>query len=154
MILSAEPLPTVDHHWMRVDAATRGDDTTPWPMTTDDFVSSFKKPLDPSVILSTPKLRQTRSARAVARGPSDEELILKRSARLAAKSKHREPKPEAQARKVMMKRLGVHVDTELPDKACFDEFHTAFTTPLSEWEAMQVLFLGRKQRALGSVRAA
>jgi hypothetical protein len=84
MILSMEPLPAIDHHWMRVDAATRGDDTTPWPMTTDDFVSSFKKPLDPSVILSTPKLRQTRSTRAAAQEPSDEELIPKRSARLAA----------------------------------------------------------------------
>jgi hypothetical protein len=83
-------------------------------------------------------------------------LIPKRSARLAAKSKHREPKPEAQARKVMTKRLSVHVDTELRDEASFVEFQTAFTMPQSEStrEAMQVLFLGRKQRALGSVRAA
>ena len=57
---------------------------------------------------------------------------------------------------VMMKRLGVQVNTELPDEASFDEFQTAFTTPLSEStrEAMQVLFPGRKQRALGSVSAA
>jgi hypothetical protein len=56
----------------------------------------------------------------------------------------------------MMKHLGVHVDTELLDEASFDEFQTAFTTPLSEstTEAMQVLFPGRKQRTLGSVRAA
>jgi hypothetical protein len=101
-------------------------------MMTDDFVSSFKKPLDPPVILSTLKLRQTRSTRAAAQEPNDEELIPKRSARLAAKSKHREPKPEAQARKVMMKRLSVHVDTELPDEASFVEFQTAFTMPLSE----------------------
>ena len=55
-----------------------------------------------------------------------------------------------------MKRLGVQVDMKLPDEASFDEFHTAFTTPLSEStrEAMQVLFLGRKQRALGSVSTA
>jgi hypothetical protein len=102
------------------------------------------------------KLQQTRLTRAAAWEPSDEELIPKRSARLAAKSKHREPKPEAQARKVMTKHLSVHVDTELPDEASFVEFQTAFTMPQSEStrEAMQVLFLGRKQRALGSVRAA
>jgi hypothetical protein len=92
----------------------------------------------------------------VAREPSDEELIPKRSARLAAKSKHREPKLEAQARNVMMKHLGVHVDTELLDEASFDEFQTAFTTPLFEStrEAMKVLFPGRKQRTLGFVRVA
>jgi hypothetical protein len=39
--------------------------------------------------------------------------------RLAAKSKFREPKPKAQARKVMMKRLGVEVETQLPDEASF-----------------------------------
>lgn len=74
---------------------------------------------------------------------------------MAAKSKHREPKPKAQARKVMMKRLGVHVETELPDEASFDEFQTAFVLPLSEStrEAMQVLFPAQKQRTLGSVRA-
>ena len=50
----------------------------------------------------------------------DAELIPKRSARLAAKSKHRARKPEVQARKVMMKRLGVDVETEIPDVASFD----------------------------------
>jgi hypothetical protein len=41
---------------MRVDAATHGDDATPWPMMTDDFVSSFEKPQDSSMILLMPKL--------------------------------------------------------------------------------------------------
>jgi hypothetical protein len=61
---------------------------------------------------------------------------------LAAKSKHREPKPEAQARKVMMKRLDVEVETQLPDEVSFDEFQTAFAQPLapSTREAMRVLF--------------
>jgi hypothetical protein len=46
-------------------------------------------------------LRISRAARAWARAIEDEDLILKRSARLAAKSKFRKSKPEAQARKVM-----------------------------------------------------
>jgi hypothetical protein len=74
------------------------------------------------------------------------ELVPKRSARLAAKSRHREQKPEA----VMMKRLGLEeVPTELPNEASFEEFQTAFALPLSAStrEAMQVLFPYGKQRA-------
>jgi hypothetical protein len=87
---------------------------------------------------------------------NDDDLIPKRSARLAAKSKYRAARPEAQARKVMMKKLGVEVETELPDEASFDEFQTAFKLPLSSStrEAMQVFFRGRKQRVPTTVRAA
>jgi hypothetical protein len=89
-------------------------------------------------------------ARARAGELDDSELVLKRSARLAAKSRHREQKPEAQAWKVMMKRLGLEeVPTELPDEASFEEFQTAFALPLSAStrEAMHVLFPCGKQRA-------
>jgi hypothetical protein len=56
----------------------------------------------------------------------------------------------------MMKRLGVEVEMQLPDEASFDEFQMVFALPLtpSTREAMQVLFLGRKQRAYSVVRAA
>jgi hypothetical protein len=49
----------------------------------------------------------------------------------------------------MMKRLGLEVETELPDEAFFDEFQTAFTLPLSATtrEAMEALFLGAKWQA-------
>lgn len=119
------------------------------PQTADEFVLTFKKKLQPPLILSTPHVRVTRAR-------SDEDFIPKRSVRLAAKSMHRDPKPEAQARKVMMKRLGLEVETERPDEASFDDFRTAFTAPLAEdtREAMNVLFPGRKQRTLGSVSAA
>ena len=45
----------------------------------------------------------------------------------------------------MMKRLGVEVETQLPDEASFQEFQTAFKLPLSSstQEAMQVLFPSR-----------
>jgi hypothetical protein len=53
----------------------------------------------------------------------DSELVPKRSARLAAKSRHVEQKPEAQTRKVMMKCLELEeVETELPDEVSFEEF--------------------------------
>jgi hypothetical protein len=89
-------------------------------MPIDDFIDNFRKPLSQHILSSPPRLRITRVAWA--RAIEDEDLIPKRSARLAAKSKFREPKPEAQARKVMMKRLGVEVEMQLPDEASFDEF--------------------------------
>jgi hypothetical protein len=48
-----------------------------------------------------------------------------------------------------MKRLGLEVETELPDEASFDEFQTAFTLPLSTTtrEATEALFLGTKWQA-------
>ena len=56
----------------------------------------------------------------------------------------------------MMRRLGLDNETIIPDEASFEEFQVAFTLPLSpsKREAMQVLFPGRKQLALGAVSAA
>ena len=106
--------------------------------STEDFIAAFKKPLTMPVLSSPPRLRLTWAARARAGELDDSELVPKRSARLAANSWHREQKPEPQVRKVMMKRLGLEVETELPDEASFEEFQTAFTLPLSmsTWEAM------------------
>jgi hypothetical protein len=121
-------------------------------ITTDRFINRFKRPLQDPVLHTTPPLRTTKAIHDL----EDDEWIPKRSARLAAKSKFREAKPEAQARKVMMKKLGLQIETKEPDEASFDEFHTAFRQPLSPTvrEALQVLFPGRMQRALGAVRAA
>lgn len=104
-------------------------------------------------ILSTPRLRQTKPIQHL---EEEDDLIPKRSACLAVKSRFRADKPEAQARKVMMKKLGLEVETEVPDEASFDEFHTAFRQPLSPStrDAMNVLFPGRKQHALRAVSAA
>jgi len=90
--------------------------------STQHFIAAFKKPLTMPVLSSPPRLRLTRAARARAGELDDSELVPKRSARLAAMSRHREQKPEAQARKVMMKHLGLEVEIELPDEASFEEF--------------------------------
>jgi len=55
----------------------------------------------------------------------EDDIVPKHNARLAAKNKFREPKPEAQARKVMMKRLGFETATELPDQASFEPSRAA-----------------------------
>jgi hypothetical protein len=129
--------------------STRARDATT-ATSTEDFIAAFKKPLTTPVLSLPPQLQLTRAARARAGELDDSELVPKRSARLAAKTRHREHKPEAQAQKVMMKRLGLEeVEIELPDEASFEEFQTAFALPLSTStrEAMQVLFPGRNQRA-------
>lgn len=41
---------------------------------------------------------------------------------MATKSKFRATKPDAQARKVLLKKLGLEVKTEKPDEASFEEF--------------------------------
>jgi hypothetical protein len=55
----------------------------------------------------------------------------------------------------MMKKLGFEIEMVIHDEVSFDEFQTAFQLPLSpsKHKAMEVLFPGRKQRALGAVSA-
>jgi hypothetical protein len=111
--------------------------------TVQSFIDAFKQPFEQPLIASPPRLRITKPKYA-----DDDDFVPKRSARLAAKSKYREPKPDAQARKVLIKKLGLEVETEKPDEASFEEFQQAFAPPLSPStrEAMQVLFPGRLRR--------
>lgn len=91
-------------------------------MPTQTFIEGFKKQLD-KPLLSTPALWVTRRR-------DEDSYVLKRTESLAAKSNHREPHPKAQARKVMMRRLGFEVETAVPDEATFDEFQEVFSHPL------------------------
>jgi hypothetical protein len=119
----------------------------------EEFVNIFKKPLEQPILVSPPRPRKSKATRV--RDRCDEELIPKRSARLAAKTKSRAAQPEAQARKVMMRRIGLDLETVRPDEATFQEFQEAFKLPLSasKREALNVLFQGRKQRGSCPVRA-
>ena len=79
---------------------------------------------------------------------NDTDLVRKRSARLAAKSGFWAIKPDAQARKVLMKTLGEDVSTEKPDEAAFEEYYVAFYLPLdpTRRKGMCELFLGHRGR--------
>jgi hypothetical protein len=102
------------------------------------FIDAFKLPLEQPLIASPPRLRVTKDPKAI----DDGDFVPKRSARLAAKSKFRALMPEAQARKVLMKKLGLEVETEKPDEASFEEFQQIVAaTPLHVTrEAMEALF--------------
>ena len=133
-----------------VEPAVINTDSPKARTSVNSFIAKYNKPLE-QAILSTPCLRSTKQATST----DGDDWIPKRSARLAAKSKFRENKPDAQARKVMMRRLGLVVDTVHTDEASFQEFQSAFAEPLtpSRREAMDILFPGRKQRALRVVEA-
>jgi hypothetical protein len=96
--------------------------------------SGLQQPL----ITSPPRLRITEDPKVA----GDSDFVPKRSARLAAKSKFRAAKPDAQARKVLMKKLGLKVETEKPDETSFEEFQQVVaTTPLHVTrEATEALF--------------
>jgi hypothetical protein len=104
----------------------------------NDFVDSFRWPLQQPLVASPHRLRVTGKINYDA----DNDFVPKRSARLAAKSKFRELKPEAQVRKVMMKRLGLETLIEVPDEASFEEFQQAFALSLLPMmrETMDALF--------------
>lgn len=87
------------------------------------FVDHFKRAL-PRPLIASP---HASGCAAPARQCDD--FVPERSARLAAKSKFRRAKPEAQARKVMMKKLGHDAGTEKPDEASLAEFQKVFTLP-------------------------
>ena len=76
-------------------------------------------PLEQPLMVSPPRLRITKDPKAA----DDGDFVPKRSAHLAAKSKFRATKSDAQARMVLLKKLGLEeVETEKPDEAFFEEF--------------------------------
>ena len=96
-------------------------------LSAEEFVAAFTKPLE-EPLLPTPSLRRTKPSRQ-----DEQDWLPKRSAL----------RPDAQAQKLLMKKLGYEVDTLRPDEASFDEFHNvAFQAALcgQAGEAMQCLF--------------
>jgi hypothetical protein len=100
------------------------------------FIDAFELPLKQPLIASPPRLRVTKEPKVV----DDGDFVPKRSARLAAKSKFRASKPDAQARKVLIKKLGLEVETEKPDETSYEEQIVAATPLHIRREAMEALF--------------
>jgi hypothetical protein len=68
----------------------------PSPPSVVDFIASLTLPLEVPLIQSPPRLRVSRVR--------DEDLVLRRSERLAAKSVFRDPNPEKQAKRVLLRK--------------------------------------------------
>ena len=94
----------------QADAASpvvAGGSEEPETLAADGFINIFKKTLPQPLLSALPRAHVTRAEKARAACCEDQDLIPKRSARRAAKSKNRLQKPKAHARKVMMRRIGV-----------------------------------------------
>lgn len=117
----------VDDDVAAVEGQHASDGAPTAAMTINSFIGTFRKPLSRPILPTTPRLRCTKLSRSM----DDDDWIPKRSTHLTTKSKFRAHRPEAQARKVMMKHLGLEIETALPDEASFDEFQTAYVHPTS-----------------------
>lgn len=112
------------------------------------FIDSVRLPLQECLLQAPPCPRGQR------REP--ENLIPRRSDRLAAKSAFREPNLEKQAKRVLVNKWEGRPDdaiTNTPDDAIADKFHTVFGGPVSprKRQAMRVLFHGTRQFVAGEL---
>jgi hypothetical protein len=100
------------------------------------FIASLKLPLEEPLIASSPRRRVSRL--------DDSVFVPRRSDRLAAKSIHRDPNPEKQAKCVLVNKWRHEPAnrSQTPDPAIAAKFHETFAGPLSasKQAAMRELF--------------
>lgn len=102
------------------------------------FIQLFKLPLKTPLIKTAPKRRLSWRDMSVA---------PRRSDRLAGKSPMRHPKPQVQAKRVMLNKWKPTAEqkrAQTPDDGIVHKFHQAFAEPVSstKWAAMRELFPG------------
>jgi len=78
----------------------------------------------PTPVLQTSPPRRTSQLQ-------QQEFTIRRSERLARKSRHRATKPAVQAQNVMMKKLGITSDSRPPDASSFQQFTATFSSTLT-----------------------
>ncbi|KAG2582412.1 hypothetical protein PVAP13_6KG102835 [Panicum virgatum] len=104
---------------------------------TNDAIVDFARAVctdapPPPLVASSPRRRSR---------PQQQEFTIRRSERLARKSRHRATKPVVQAQNVMMKKLGITSDSQPPDASSFQQFTATFSSTLttSHYEALDAL---------------
>ena len=102
----------------------------------DEFIRSLKVPIQRGILKTSPKRRVSKLV--------DVDLIPRRSSRLAAKSKMRASKTPLQARRVLLKKMGLDQSVASIDTVPFEELQQRFKELLSsaKREAMNELFNG------------
>jgi len=89
-----------------------------------DFAETVCTEAPPPVLDSSPPRRRSRS--------QPPPTAIRRSERLAKKSRHRATKPAVQAQNVMMKRLGLTSEEHPPDASSFQQFTATFSSSLTD----------------------
>jgi len=97
------------------------------------FVNRITAPIPPPII-KTPRLR------APWRRVQPE--LLRRSSRLAAKSQGRLHKPDLQAKRVLLRKMGIQTEAEMTDLGSFWQLRSILDGPITEetQEAFDALF--------------
>jgi hypothetical protein len=109
------------------------DVSSPIKKVVSDFAADVCRAASPAVLASTPPRRRARTPQLPA--------TIRRSERLAKKSRHRATKPVLQAQNVMMRRLGLTSACHPPDTSSFQQFTDTFYSTLSssQCEALDAL---------------
>ena len=104
--------------------------------TVANFALAACREVPPSVLTASPPRRRSRQRMQPQQGFS-----IRRSKRLARKSRHHATKPVVQAQNVMMRKLGLTSDTHPPDASSFQHFTDTFTSTLtvSQCDALDAL---------------
>ncbi|CAN6323923.1 unnamed protein product [Urochloa humidicola] len=110
------------------------DISTPVKANVTAFASNIFRPVTPGALQQTPPRRRART-------PVTAALSVRRSERLAMKSRHRASKPAVQAQNVLMKKLGITTSKQGVDAAAFQRYLEVFTATatVSQCEAMDEL---------------
>ena len=130
--MSYLPTPTVDQQ--NVSTARGSLDTVPLRLLSEteeslrdmvaDFASSVCSTPPQPLLVSSPPRRQSR--------PVPPEHTIRRSERLAQKSRIRATKPVVQAQNVLMKKLGITSEQAAPDATSFQQYTATFSSNLSD----------------------
>ena len=83
-----------------------------------DFAHAVCRNAAPPALNASPPRHRSR--------PQQQEFTIRRSERLANKSRHRATKPAVQAQNVMMKKLGITSDSQPPDASSFQQYTATF----------------------------
>jgi len=123
---SRGPLPSLPFH-IHADACT------PVRQVVANFVLDICREASPPVVAAPPPRRRARSP--------PKTVAIRRSERLARKSRHRATKPAIQAQNVLMRRLGLASTNAAPDTSSYQQFVDTFsgTLSVSQCEALDVL---------------
>ena len=123
---SRGPLPSLPFH-IHADACT------PVRQVVANFALDICSEASPLVVAAPPPRRRARSP--------PKTVAIRRSERLARKSRHRATKPAIQAQNVLMRRLGLASTNAAPDTSSYQQFVDTFsgTLSVSQCEALDVL---------------
>ncbi|KAG2559162.1 hypothetical protein PVAP13_8NG313968 [Panicum virgatum] len=98
-----------------------------------NFAAAVCRDAPAPALLNSPPRRRSKQP--------DQAFSIRRSKRLAMKSRHRATKPAIQAQNVMMKKMGITSESQPPDATSFQQFTDTFSSTLtiSHCEALDAL---------------